>query len=276
MATDGADGCILALNSKVSGAVTAQGNSNISLQGCSLYDNSSSNTALKVGGSARISALSVNVVGEISGVEKITTTHVTSTGQPPMKDPYATTEIPSFTGCNENNFTAKFTITIKPGVYCGGMKINAGANVTLQRGIYYIDQGSFTVNGGATVTGQDVTLVFTSSTLTNWASATINGGATINLTAPRDGDLKGIVVFGDRRMPVDTEFKFNGGSTQYFGGVVYLSKATAHFTGGAKSDTSCTKLIVDTVTFGGNSNFAMDCKEYATKSFGSPHVRLTM
>ena len=34
-----------------------------------------------------------------------------------------------------HNFTAKTKVTIDPGVYCGGMKLNANANA----GIYIID-----------------------------------------------------------------------------------------------------------------------------------------
>ena len=33
------------------------------------------------------------------------------------------------------------------------MKLNAGANVTLTAGIYYLDGGDLTMNGGATLTG---------------------------------------------------------------------------------------------------------------------------
>jgi hypothetical protein len=267
---------VLSLNAQASGAVTAQGTPNVALKGCSLYDNSSSNTALKVGGAAQINALSVNVVGSISGIEKITTTHGVRTGQAPLADPYAKLQLPAFSGCTQKNFTAKDAITINPGVYCGGMKINAGANVTLNPGIYFLDQGSFSVNGGATVTGEGVTLVFTSNTLTNWATATINGGATVSLAPPTSGDFQGLVIVGDRRMPPDSDFKFNGGSTQTFEGVVYLPSAAVTFTGGSNTGTNCTKMIADTVTFSGNSNFAIDCKGLGTKDFGSPSVRLLL
>jgi hypothetical protein len=43
------------------------------------------------------------------------------------------------------------------------------------------------VNGGASLTGNGVTLVFTSSSGHNYASARISGNATIDLTAPTSG-----------------------------------------------------------------------------------------
>jgi hypothetical protein len=154
------------------------------------------------------------------------------------------------------------------------MHINAGAVVTLTPGIYYLDGGSLMVNGGATLVGSGVTLVFTSKNRNGFASATINGGATVDLRPPTTGPTAGMVVFGDRGMPTGTSFKFNGGAAQYFGGAVYLSKGAIDFAGGAGTSTSCTQLIADTITFSGNSALALNCKGYGTKHFSSLIVRL--
>src|SRR3954470_9878045 len=132
------------------------------------------------------------------------------------------------------------------------MKLNAGANVTLTEGIYYIDEGDLTVNGGATLTGKGVTIVFTSSTSKNWPTASINGGATINLTPPTEGPTAGVVMFGDRNSPVGTPFSFNGGASQYLGGAVYFPTGALTYAGGAGTSSSCTKLIADTITFTGS------------------------
>src|SRR5947209_7501083 len=73
-------GCVLSLDKTASGAVTAQGNTTVNLNGCSLYDNSNSPSALSVGGSAALAALSVGVVGGISGSSGITVTQGIRTG----------------------------------------------------------------------------------------------------------------------------------------------------------------------------------------------------
>jgi Flp pilus assembly protein TadG len=267
-------GCVLALNRTISGAITAQGSTTVVLDGCSLFDNSNSGTALTVGGSAKVSALSVSVVGGISGNAGVTATQGVWTGQAPMPDPYAKVVMPSFFGCDQRNFNAKSTVTIEPGVYCSGISLNAGAEVTMRPGIYFLDRGDLTVNGGSTLKGAGVTLVFTSSTASNWATATINGNANVNLTPPTTGPTAGIVVFGDRNIPVGTTYKLNGGSTQFFGGAIYIPTGEITFAGGAGTSTSCTQIIGDTITFVGNSNLAINCKDYATKTFGSPVVRL--
>jgi hypothetical protein len=160
-------------------------------------------------------------------------------------------------------------MTISPGTYCGGIQVNSGAVLTLNPGIYYITGGPFQVNGGATVQGTGVTLVFTSTTGSNYATASINGGATVNLTAPSSGPTAGIVMFGDRNMPTGTAFTLNGGSTQYFGGAIYLPKAALSFAGGSGSTTSCTQIVADTITFTGNANLSLNCTGDGIKPIGS-------
>jgi Flp pilus assembly protein TadG len=271
-ASDGL-GCVLALNATVSGAATAQGSTAATLKGCSLYDNSKSETALTVGGSATIAADFIGVVGGIGSSTGITADNGIRTGISPVVDPYVDVTFPPYSACNENNFKSKNTMTIDPGVYCGGIQVNASDVLTLNPGIYYLDGGSLTVNGGAVLNGTGVTLVFTSKLRNDWASVTINGNATVNLTPPNYGPTAGIVVLADRNAPVGTDFKFNGGANQYFAGAVYAPTGAVTFAGGAQTGTSCTQIIGDTVTFVGNSNLAIDCSQYKTRPFSSKVVR---
>jgi Flp pilus assembly protein TadG len=258
-------GCVLSLDPSASGSTTVQGTANIALTGCSMFDNSNSSTAISVGGSSTVSAYSVGVVGGILGTSNITASHGIATGQSPIRDPYAGSSFGSFSGCDHTKMSVKDTETLSPGVYCNGLSLNAGANVILLPGIYYIDQGSLSVNGGATLSGDGVTIVFTSSTGSNYATATINGGATVNITAPTSGPTAGIAIFGDRNMPTGTTFKFNGGASQVFTGAIYVPKGAVQFAGGADTSRACTQLVADTVTFTGNANFAINCTGIGTK-----------
>ena len=267
-------GCVLALDPSASGAATTKGSANVTLNVCSLIDNSSSGTSVVAGGSSSIAALSVNTVGGISGTSQITTTNGVFTDQSATTDPYSAVLVPSYSGCNHTDYSAKNTVTLDPGVYCNGFSANAGAVVTLNPGIYIFDRGNFSVNGSATIRGSGVTLVFTSSTGGNWPTITINGGATIDLTPPSSGATAGIVVYGDRSMPTGTSARLNGGSTQYFGGAVYLPEAAVDFAGGASSSIRCTQLIGDTVTFSGNANLSLNCAGVGTKPLGSTTATL--
>ena len=261
-------GCVLALDQSASGAVSAQGSSSIALNGCNLYDNSSSSTALSAGGSAALSALGVNVVGGISGASNITTTNGMVSGAGAISDPYANVPEPDSSECETENYSKKSSGYLNPGLYPGGIQLNAGADVTLNPGVYYLDGGSLTVNGGATLQGNGVTIVLTGSG-SNYCTANIAGGATVNLTAPTSGTTAGIVIYGDRNMPTGTALKFTGGSSQTFGGAIYAPKAAVSFAGGSGTGNGCTQLIGDTITFTGNSGFAINCRGYGTKPMGA-------
>ncbi len=269
VAVSGHPGCVLSLNASASSAINLQGTNTVALNNCSLYGDSSSATALNVGGSATLSAMYAAVVGGISGASNITTTLGMKSGASAAADPYANAAYPPFSGCDYNNFTTSITQTMAPGVYCGGMTFKAGANVTLSPGVYYLDQGSFQAAGQSTIQGTGVTLVFTSSTGKNYATATSTGGATINLTAPTTGPLAGVVIFGDRGMPTSTSFKFAGNGDQVFGGAVYLPKGALSFSGGTGGANNCTQLIADTINFVGVSNLAINCGAYGTKQMSN-------
>ncbi|MGL3106836.1 hypothetical protein [Bradyrhizobium sp. BR 1432] len=120
---------------------------------------------------------------------------------------------------------------LDPGCYTGSITVNAGAVLNPQSRHLLSGRASLSVAGNATITGSGVTLVFTGSG-SNWGTASIGSNATVDLTAPTSGATKGIVMYGDRNMPAGTAFNLTGGSTQNFGGAIYLPKANLSFSGG--------------------------------------------
>jgi Flp pilus assembly protein TadG len=268
-------GCVLALDPSASGSISVSGTAQLNLNGCNLYDNSSSGSGLSVGSNATIAAYSVSTVGGISGQSRITADQGIATAQAPAADPYVSATYPSFSGCTRNNYQINSgPVTLDPGVYCNGMDIRAGVTVTLNPGIYYIDRGSLTVNGSATLTGSGVTIVFTSSTGSSWATASINGGATINLTPPTSGTTAGIVLFGDRNMTANTAFTLGGGASQTMAGAVYLPKALVHYSGGGTAASGCTQLIANQFDFNGNAKLSVNCSGAGTKALGAGSAKL--
>jgi hypothetical protein len=268
------DGCVLALNKTVSSAGLVQGSANVTLIGCSLLDNSNNSSALNLSGSSWLDAVSVSVVGGISGQSSLHTSGAIQTGVAPAPDPYADVANPSPTGSAVTNCCSKKDTTLNPGIYTNGMKLVAGANITLNPGTYYIEGSGLDVAGGASLAGNGVTLVFTSNDNVNYATATINGNANVSLTAPTSGPLAGIAVFGDRNMPLDSSFKFNGGASQSITGAIYLPKGAAQFSGGMNTNNACMQMIADTVTFTGNSYFAINCSGKGTRPINSAAITL--
>lgn len=261
--------CILALDQTAAKAISAQGNVSVTANGCSIFSNSNSSTSVSAGGSAIVSAMSIGAVGSVVGQSNMTTTNGVTSNQGTLADPYyGKISVPTFSGCDQTSFTAKTTTTISPGVYCGGFTLNAGANVTMSPGVYIMDQGAFVVNGSTTLTGTDVTIIFTSSSTTNYPTAKINGGANVNLTAPSTGPYAGVVVFGDPNMPVGTTFDLEGGSSQSINGVTYTPHGAISYAGGASGYSGCSEIVGDTVSFVGDSNLALNCSGMGTRKIG--------
>ena len=264
---NGSGPCLVALAPSGSGTVSIGGNSQVTLSGCTLYDDSNHSSAVNIGGSAKLSAFAVDVVGGVSGTSSITATAGIVTGASVYADPYAAASFGSYSSlpCLTQSSTAT---TLSAGRYCSGITLNAGQTLTLNSGIYYIDgsvNGSgLSIAGNATLTGDGVTLVFTGSG-SKWADAKISSNATVDLSSPTTGTA-GIVLFGDPNMPQNTNFKLEGGGTQIFGGAIYLPKGALTFNGGSSTGTKCTQLVAYTASFSGNSNLAMNCSSFGVTS----------
>lgn len=263
-------GCVLALDASASPAVSVGGSNQLNLIGCNLYSNSGAGSSLNVSGTATVSANQVDAAGGISGTSNISATNGIRAHTRPVADPYANVTPPTEPSCSNGKITVNAngkTTSLSPGCYSGSITVNAGATLNLSPGIYYLDGASLNVAGNATITGSGVTLVFTGSG-SNWGTASIGSNAIVNLTAPTSGSMQGIVMYGDRKMPVGTAFNLTGGGTQNFGGAVYLPSANLSFSGGNGASTSCTKIISDTVTFTGTSNIQVNCAALGTATIG--------
>ena len=92
--------------------------------------------------------------------------------------------------------------SISPGVYCGGLKLQAGAVVTAEPGTYVISGGPLVVADSARLSGEYVGFYFQDDT----AVFDFKPGATIDLKAPRDGAMAGLLFFQNAATGKDKTF----------------------------------------------------------------------
>jgi hypothetical protein len=248
--------CALALNPASDGAARALSNVDVVLEGCRLFSNSASASAVSLPYSVRLSALAIGAVGGVVSSEGVRAVLGVSTGNAPVLDPYRALAVPDFSGCDRANFTVTSSAIAEPGVYCGGMVLAPGADLVLKPGLYIFDQGSLSVASGARLSGSGVTLVFTSSRGRDFAKARFSPGASVHLEAAATGSTAGIVIFGDRRMPLGQPFDLEGGEGQVFAGVTYVPRAALRFAG---TSLGCTPIIADTITFTGPTRLSRAC-----------------
>jgi hypothetical protein len=113
---------------------------------------------------------------------------------PKMEDPLASRTPPSDSACSFTDTVIRDrTQLLRPGVYCNGLKITDGAEVTLAKGTYIIKDGPLIVDRGGTLQGTDVAIYLKG----RGANLTFATASTISLSAPKDGPLAGILIFDD-------------------------------------------------------------------------------
>ena len=286
-------GCVVSLNQTGVTGVTAAGSSTqLSLLGCSIYDNAAGGSAMTFNGGATINAADAYVVGSVNG-GGLNTTYGTYTGVDPLIDPYLNAAVPSYaaSGCTNNyNVNAGKTATKSPDltgimVFCNGITVTGNATLNLCPGTYIIAGGSFTIGGGSTLNGPPdsgcsttggVTIILTTGTNGKCATAAIAGGANVQITAPTSGALSGIALFQDRACTASNDNNtLSGGATQSITGAIYFPGESVTYSGGAPTGGAiCTQLIANTITFSGSAIFNNNCAGTGTRSVALTGGRL--
>jgi Flp pilus assembly protein TadG len=255
----GSGSCVYSLDLIAPGATTVGGTATVT-SACGLYDNSSSSSALTVSGGGTITAPLVGVVGGTSINGGGSTPP--STGIVQFGDPLAYISAPSFSSSSCSSFkTQNISGAQSPQTYCGGIHINAGNSVTFGSGLYVIDGGGITIDGGASVSGTGVTFYLTGnngngSSAANYSGVTINSTATVNLGSPCDGAASGIpgmLFFQDRSITNGHGSSFNGAAGSTFNGGIYFPTTPVSYAGSSAVN-GFTLLVADTLTFVGSAS----------------------
>ncbi len=253
-------GCVVALANNGTG-IEITGSAVMNMPTCTLISNSNVTASESFSGSSNTNAYTLYTEGNynISGSATLTTSVTPTIHGTDTPDPYNNLTVPTYSGCDNNNFSTSSTVTLNPGVFCNGFKLTSHANVTLNPGTYIIDRGEFDIGAQATLTGTGVTFILTSSSLSNYPTITVNGGATVSMSAPTSGEYSGVAFYQDRGSPIGLSSKFNGGSTMDITGAVYMPQGQLTFNGGNSINGSCTQIIANTVAFSGNNNIKANC-----------------
>ncbi|MGQ3353490.1 MAG: pilus assembly protein TadG-related protein [Phreatobacter sp.] len=210
--------CLIGLEPSQAHSVWLKNRAHLTAPGCAVYSNSAHTQGL-VG--ANYSNLSAQVIcssgGKVGAKAHFTPDPITNC--PQLRDPLAARTPPHVGGCNQTNMVISgTTTTLRPGVYCGGLKITQGAVVRLAPGEYVIKDGPLRVDGGASLSGTYVGFYLSG------AASVINFTArsTISLSAPRDGALASLLFFEDRSAPVGRRHLISSDDARMLLGTIYL------------------------------------------------------
>ncbi len=282
---NGAEPCILATSKTKANAIASVGNGSIQANGCPIVNDSTSATADFINGNGTIDASKICGPGGYAVSGGNGSFNPTPSKCVPIPDPYASYPVPpeASAPCQHGNngigissgISINGTVTLSPGVYCGGITISSSSNVTFQPGLYILRDGGITASGQAVLAGLHVTFYLTgSNSQVNIPSDDIalSGQAQVNFTGSRPQDLPtdarylaGFIFYQDVTAASTGQIMntLSGNSNVKYDGTIYFGNQDVTVTGNGVADGTSpfTRLIADTITYNGNGTlvFNSDC-----------------
>ena len=276
----GSVACVLALSPTADGALTVSGSTQVALEGCDVASNSVSSTSFYMSGSsAALTTGCAHAVGQASVTSGLSLTNCSNVqvNAPVVRDPYRDVGEPAVTGtCHNRNVgspTGSTTLTpteshpsgVPAMRFCNGLNVKGA--VTFMPGLYIIEDGSLTVNGGdvnatsaAALAGDGVTFYLTDGT-----NLKLNGNLTLDLSAPTSGPYSGILFFGERDA-TGVSHVINGDAGTTLQGAIYTPASAIEFKGSSSTSNGCTQVVASEVTLTGDSTLKSECDSAGTST----------
>jgi len=294
--------CLLALSPAAKQALSLSGNGLVTID-CGIAVNSTASghadkdNALYLQGSVSVTATSISVDGGIgvTGGASYSSPGPVSTGSP-TPDPYGNSAIPTLVPGQTNTTSSSIIETgdiTSSMSYSGGGTIKGNINLsnatlTLNDGIYFIDQGSISVGSNSSITTSNATIILTSSAAggSGVGTFTMSSNATVSMTAPNANSnlaTKGFAIIQDRMAPIDTQGNSNGnlscasncnvligGPDSSITGAVYFPQGNLTYQGNPNlASTGCLQVIGDTLQWQGTPTLKVNgCAGTGVNVFG--------
>jgi hypothetical protein len=214
--------CILVLDPNAPAALSTDSNARITAPDCRIHVNSGHGQAVSALSNSRVVSEAANVLGGYIGGAAHYQPSVPVTGQPPLADPLADAAPPIIGPCDHTNrfIGASDTAVLTPGVYCGGITIDASAEVTFSPGVYVIKDGPLSVLSNARASGTGVGLYLTGTA----ATVHFDSNTTVSFAAPASGPLAGFLFFEDRAAPLLRTHRLDSNTIGRLDGALYFSR----------------------------------------------------
>jgi hypothetical protein len=238
--------CVYSLDPSGAGAITVQNGGELDTN-CGIAINSTNAHALDVNSSGEIdtSGGGVTVAGGWTGNKTPIPAPSTGAGviENPLKDLAMPTTVPACDFTTPYNVSG--TVTLNPGVYCGGINIATGSNTAnLNPGVYYL-KGGMTVGNSGRVFGTGVTIINTFDGTYPYGVLNFGTGCKARLSAPTSGAWKGILFFQDPAAPPDltNTFACSSDTPPELTGTLYFPTQTFLFNG-SNTTTQITGTVI--------------------------------
>ncbi len=186
--------CLLGLDPSAPQTIGLEQSALLTAPGCLVQSNSTSATGVKAKNDSVMQAGMICSAGGKVQTSNANFSPAPTTDCPVLADPLSARTAPPVGACNyADEVVDGMSTTLHPGVYCGGLRLTNHAVADLASGIYIIKDGPLIVDGGASMSGTGVGIFLTGS----GANLTFDADSTIDLSAPKDGPLAGILIYDD-------------------------------------------------------------------------------
>ena len=215
--------CVIGLDTSSQDTIMLDSNAKLTGRECAVFSNSTSTRGMRAISSSILTANLICSSGGTSGGASNFDPEPLS-DCPAVDDPLQHRQLPMGIGsgtCSENNLSiVDETRTLAPGIFCGGLKIDGNAKVNLEPGIYVIQDGSLVVDSNAELYGKYVSFYFTGKN----AVFRFTSNAVVNLSAPKDGPLAGLLFFESPDSDELLNYTIESNYTRELLGTIYLPK----------------------------------------------------
>lgn len=237
--------CAIALETQPGSSLWLRERARVDARNCAVFSNGSGERALRIDDDASVSAGLICSAGG-ARVRPASVSPQPRTDCPKTPDPLAARGPGTLGSCTVQNARHSSDVRLSPGVFCGGLRLNSGARVELQPGVYVIRDGDLVVDDGVHLSGQYVTFVLEgTSRATNVRFAPTSR---VSLTASKDGAgrpaLAGF-LFHQTAGSLPMRFLIESNDARVLLGTVYLPNGDIQISaGGAVADRSAFTVIV--------------------------------
>lgn len=233
--------CLVTLDESAQHSMQFSTRTRVDAPGCAFYANSTNHRAVHIQGNSTLEAALVCAAGGIATTGAFTSSAHRETDCPPVADPLHSRALPEPGPCMLDGATRiDDRRLLKPGTYCGDITLRAGADVELQAG-NYVFSGSLKVEDGARLAGDEVNLHFSGGDHGPGAGRgkgtphnlvfEVTREAHIALTAPRSGNLAGLLLTGRGPAGAGQRYHFGSAHASVLTGTIYLPDG--HFSVGS-------------------------------------------
>jgi Flp pilus assembly protein TadG len=217
--------CMVGLDASAVATLNMMNSARLSAPGCAVYSNSTSPKSLWLHDTARVSADLICVAGGVQGPDYGFTQSQPMSDCPAIEDPLrdrAKPAVGNLNHCDRTNLmvSPSQTVTLNPGIYCGGIKI-LGGQATLRPGVYTMKNGPIVVMGGGTLEGENAGFFLTG----RFSTILFGRDSHISLSAPKTGDMSGLLFFEDRDTDFATYHQITSNDARNLVGTMYFPKS---------------------------------------------------